>query len=266
MNGRPRLHLLEDLGDVLADQADREDGEGAEEHDEQHHGGDAARRELGIEQPREELQRLPSSTETSTRTTPVKVSTSSGVRLKDSIPFFAQPKFLSMLLVERPNMPLRARVRHARSGESRRRRASPRRNRSRSPHVKQPSHHPAVDEREIARIVRDRHRGEVIEDPVERLVGDLHVPHRLALDALAVNHVEPLAPFRDELGNELRRVLQIAVHQHHGILRRDLHAAAKGGLRAEIARMRDAENPRIRRAQSAGSPPRNRRDFRRSRK
>ena len=47
MKRRSRLDLLEDLGDVLADQADREDREGSEEHDEQHHGGDAARRELG---------------------------------------------------------------------------------------------------------------------------------------------------------------------------------------------------------------------------
>jgi len=33
------FHLLEDLADVLADEADGEDGEGAEEHDEQHHRG-----------------------------------------------------------------------------------------------------------------------------------------------------------------------------------------------------------------------------------
>ncbi len=51
--------------------------------------------------------------------------------------------------------------------------------------------------------------------------------------------------------DELRRVLQIAVHEHAGILRGDLHAAAKRGLGSEIPRMRDADDAGILRAQGA---------------
>src|SRR5208283_2034111 len=54
---RTRLDLLEDLRHVFPDETDREDAKGAEEHDEQHHRRDAARRQPGKEQPPEQLQR-----------------------------------------------------------------------------------------------------------------------------------------------------------------------------------------------------------------
>ena len=83
----------------------------------------------------------------------MKVSTSSGVRLKDRIPFFAQLKFLSILLVERPNMPLRPRVRHARLTKADVG-AQPAQEQVALAARQQPPYHPAIDEREIAGIVR----------------------------------------------------------------------------------------------------------------
>ena len=49
----------------------------------------------------------------------------------------------------------------------------------------------------------------------------------------------------DELLDQLRRVLQVAVQQHAGVLGGQLHAAAERGLRAEIARMGDADDAAI---------------------
>ena len=178
------------------------------------------------------------------------------------MPFFAQPKFFSRLLVERPNMPLRPCIRHARLPET---------------HVGAQS-----AQEQIALLARQqplaprggrsarnpRHRAEWAPKRSSRRSGK--TPCRRSacttaasrLTRYAVYHVEPLAPFRDELGDELRRILQITVHQHHRILRRDLHAAAKRRLRAEIARMRDAEDradsmrssARITSSESSGLP------------
>ena len=101
--------------------------------------------------------------------------------------------------------------------------------------------------------------GEVVEDPVERLVGELHEQGGLALDPPAVDDVVALAPERDELLDQLGRVLEVAVEQDAGVLRGDLHAAAEGRLRAEVPRVGDADAPAGRFARWRGSPPRSRR-------
>ena len=58
---------------------------------------------------------------------------------------------------------------------------------------------------------------------------------RLALDPLAVDDVVALAPVRDELRDQLGRVLEIAVEQHDGVTGRDPHPGGERALRAERA-------------------------------
>ena len=53
---------------------------------------------------------------------------------------------------------------------------------------------PLVHQREVAGVVRDADVGEIVEDPVKRLVGELHEQARLALDPAAVDDVVALAP------------------------------------------------------------------------
>ena len=65
---------------------------------------------------------------------------------------------------------------------------------------------------------------------------------RFALHPPAIDDVVALAPELDELLDQLRRVLQIAVEQHAGVLGRDLHPAAERRLRAEVSRMADADH------------------------
>ena len=101
---------------------------------------------------------------------------------------------------------------------------------------------PPVHQREITGVVRDADVGEVVEDPVERLVGELHEQAGLALDPPAVDDVVALAPVLHELLDQLGRVLKVAVEQHAGVLGGDLHAAAERRLRAEIPRVADADH------------------------
>ena len=71
------------------------------------------------------------------------------------------------------------------------------------------------------------------------------MPRHLALDAPAVDHVVAGLPLLEERLDQLGRVLQVAVEQHHAVLGRHLHAAAERHLRAEVARMADADHARV---------------------
>ena len=85
----------------------------------------------------------------------------------------AQPMFLSRLLVVTAEHPLGPDVVHAgllEAGECR----TPRRNRSRSGNRRIACDDALIQQGEVAGIVRDRDVGEIVEDPVERLVGELH--------------------------------------------------------------------------------------------
>jgi hypothetical protein len=50
------------------------------------------------------------------------------------------------------------------------------------------------------------------------------------------HHVRAVLPFAHELGNQLGRVLQIAVHEHHGVAVAVAYRCGAGGLVAEVAR------------------------------
>ena len=52
-------------------------------------------------------------------------------------------------------------------------------------------------------------------------------------------------PLFVELLDQFRRVLQVAVEQHAGVLGGHFHAAAEGQLRAEVARVGDADDARV---------------------
>ena len=65
------------------------------------------------------------------------------------------------------------------------------------------------------------------------------------LHAHAINHFVARRPFFVKSRNNLGRVLQIAVHQHHRVAARNFHAAQKRRLRAKIAAVRNANYVRV---------------------
>ena len=177
-------------------------------------------------------------------TVPAKLSIVSGTLLNEKMPFLAQPMLRRRLFVVTPNMRFGPHVVDARLAEA-----------DEGAHAAQEEvalvelqhrvHDAAVDQREVAGVARDREVREAVEGPVEGAVGALHEPRRLARDAPAVDDVVALPPLLDELLDQLGRILEIAVEQHERVLRRELHAAAEGRLRAEVARVRDAEHAAV---------------------
>ena len=63
-------------------------------------------------------------------------------------------------------------------------------------------------------------------------IGDARAPHR-------GHHHRPAAPAREHLGDQLGRMLQVAVHQHDHVARRRLQAGGHRGFLAEVAREAD---------------------------
>ena len=72
--------------------------------------------------------------------------------------------------------------------------------------------------------------------------------HREALGAPgadAVDDVVTLRPLRNQSGNRLGRILQIAIHQHDGVAEGLPQAGSEGHLGTEVARVRDHGDARI---------------------
>src|SRR2546425_568172 len=66
-----------------------------------------------------------------------------------------------------------------------------------------------IHQREVTRVGGNLHVAESAEEPVEGLVGEAQKRRGLALDALAVDDLVPLAPLLEELRDDLGRVLQV---------------------------------------------------------
>ena len=119
--------------------------------------------------------------------------------------------------------------------------------------VTNPAHHPAqktmpfgrtlerVDDApahqaKIAGVDRDRNFREAPDHAVEESCGkQLEWALALARAAHGVDDVVALTPFRHKLRDELGRILEIAVHQDHGVTLRDVHTGRRGKLVTEIA-------------------------------
>ena len=177
------------------------------------------------------------------------VMKSSGAYENEKIALRAQPRFRSSELVDVPNMPLRPDVRHAGLLEAdpgaqaaqeavdlgQRSSARPRR----GDRAARSRRRPAGPTRTTSTGRRGR----------RACTRTCSVQRRLALDALPVDDVVARLPLRGELLDQLRRVLQVAVEQHHGVAGGDAHAAGEGALRAEVPRVVDDDDMRVARRQ-----------------
>ena len=92
----------------------------------------------------------------------------------------------------------------------------PRRKRCRSRICVHHIDHLAVHQAEIAGIHRDFDIGDAEDQAVKQRSGESLEPgFAFALGAHRINHLITLPPFRDHLQDDLRRVLQIGVDDHH---------------------------------------------------
>src|SRR4051794_18206008 len=87
--------------------------------------------------------------------------------------------------------------------------------------------------------------GEAVKHAVKKLVRHLHEKWSFPLHAASIHDVIALTPLLHELLYQLRRVLQIAVKQHTGILARYFHAAPECSLRAKIAGVGYTDHPAV---------------------
>ncbi|CCC97173.1 protein of unknown function [Azospirillum baldaniorum] len=106
--------------------------------------------------------------------------------------------------------------------------------------------HPAVHQPEVADLARQLDLRQVVEDPVEG-AGERPVLQALPHPRVAHgdDHVVALAPFGEELRQQLRRVLQVGVHRHHGVAGGVAQAGRQGQFLAEVARQVDHLDPRV---------------------
>ena len=106
--------------------------------------------------------------------------------------------------------------------------------------------HASVEQTEIAGSFRQLGFAEAGEELVEGL-GEIALQRALALavGALAVDVEEALAPFRQEGRDHLRRVLQVGIHDHHGLAIGMVEPGGDRDLLAEIAAERDRADPAV---------------------
>ncbi len=114
-------------------------------------------------------------------------------------------------------------------------------------------HHPPVQQPEIARVRGDVDRGQAADGAVEHGGGE-QLEARLAgtFSPLRVDHLGALTPPRDEVGDDLGRVLQVGVDDDHGVAAGVVQAGGDGDLVAEVAREVDHAHARVTRGSRAG--------------
>jgi hypothetical protein len=99
--------------------------------------------------------------------------------------------------------------------------------------------------------------GQGAEPPQQRIEQLAAQPARSrvgAAGALGEHHLEPLGPPLDQLRDQLRRILQVPVEQHHAPPGGEMHAGGDGRLVPEIPRQVDRLDPRIGGVQLADEP------------
>jgi hypothetical protein len=97
--------------------------------------------------------------------------------------------------------------------------------------------HSPRQESEVGPVRLDAGRGHAVDQPIEGASAHLlEQPGVGRLPADGLHDVVALAPFRDNFGNERRRVLQVGVHTNYRIGFRVIHSCRKRRLVAEVAR------------------------------
>ncbi|MNL25566.1 hypothetical protein D3C87_1470510 [compost metagenome] len=95
------------------------------------------------------------------------------------------------------------------------------------PALEQPIHRGTIDQRKIACVLGDGDLTHGGKNPVESAITSFEKNRHFSLDAAAINYVGPGAPTLDKCFDEFWRILQVTIHQHHGFLAGDFHAASK---------------------------------------
>ena len=106
-------------------------------------------------------------------------------------------------------------------------------------HPVQDVQHPPVDEAKIADVDRRVEVGDDAEQPVEEgRAQSAEEGLALAPAPYRVHDVVLFAPARDQLRDDLGRVLQVAVHDHDRLAGRPIEARRDGDLVPEVSRER----------------------------
>ena len=107
-------------------------------------------------------------------------------------------------------------------------------------HGQQGGQGPTVDEPEVTDIDGDVDIGQAAEEPIEDLGGlPLHPGVRAPVGADPVGDVVALPPAGGHLQHHGRRVLEVGVHDDHGLSTGQVHPGGDGGLVAEVAGQAD---------------------------
>ena len=102
-----------------------------------------------------------------------------------------------------------------------------------------------VEQAEIAGVAGHRQRRQFLQQPV-KAPGEKFFEQRVApLFARGKNDFVAFAPFGEQPGNFLRRILQVGINHHHRVAGGEVQTGADGGLVAEISRKRKATPARV---------------------
>jgi hypothetical protein len=229
-------HLVVDPAYVLADQAEREELHAAEEQDDDGRGREARNRPVG-EEPQVEHEQ---DAEKAHR------GGADAEQRPEAQGEVAEPDDAVERQVHEPPEGVLGGAAGARIAVVRERglaKAGPRAQPAHEPvalaHAHHDVGHAAIHQAEVAAVERNVEPRQHPQQPVEQLIGDALDPGLLTRAAHRVDHVPPLAPHPDELGHQLRRILQVAVHDDHGVARRVLEPGADRHLMPEVARQPD---------------------------
>ena len=115
----------------------------------------------------------------------------------------------------------------------------------------------AAHETEVAGVRRDLDLGDAGDDPVaERRDDALGQRLALARPALRIDDVVALAPAADELRDQLRRILEVAVDHDDGVAGGGLEPGERGHRLAEASREAQHLHARIALAERQDAAPR----------
>src|SRR4051794_37651231 len=104
----------------------------------------------------------------------------------------------------------------------------------------------AINKAKVADICWNRDGGHSPEQLVEQIrAGALEYTLTRARQAAGVDNLEPFLPFCDHLADDLRRILQIGVHDDDRFSGSHVHSSCDRDLMAEIARQTDIAVTRI---------------------
>src|SRR4030095_14579607 len=98
---------------------------------------------------------------------------------------------------------------------------------------------------EVSRIERQGNIGEPCDYSVEGEITETQNPRFVATDALRVDNVVTLIVQLYKLRNDLRRVLQVAIHHHRSITVDVVESCRQGSLVPKITRKRDDSDTRV---------------------